>query len=518
MARTRTETATYSGWQREKRSFFFGLDAIQAVFVAAAGVLTLVPLLSHSWLALLLVAPIAAALVAAALLRIEGKVPAQWLRTWVASGAVRLSGGHLFHSEPRYQEVGPDGELSPPSDPADAWDLPGVLAPLRLLATDDGQGGLVAVVHHRVDRTYTAVAKVTHPGLALLANDQADNPVRGWAAWLAQHCVEDGVITRIGAYHVAEPGEIDELAGWAEAHVHPAAPSAAVDLVREILGGDRRNVAEHSSYVSVSLSAARSRREIRNAGSGDSGACAVLTRRMATIASGLLQAGVEVDRWLGPREMAAVIRTAYAPMTRREIGARALRARRPGWAGAEPGIPPALAGPTWAETAWGVYQHDDSWSLVAEIEWPRTPRDASMLAGLLAASAIGRRQVSVLYEPMAPRRAERSLQTEKTKRDVAIRLRQKTGQIAPEREQREFAVAAAQDAELAAGHGLLRFAGYVAVTVTDRSLLEQAWDELCADAGSAGLVLRRCSGWLDTAFACAAVPVGIGLPGKGQKA
>lgn len=518
MARNATETVTYSGWQREKGSFFFGLDGIQALFVAIAAASALVPLLSHSWVALLLVTPVVALLLAAALVRIEGKVPAQWLRTWVAGGAVRLSGGQRFRSKPRYLEVGLDGEITAPADPADEWDLPGVLAPLRLLAADDGQGGIVAVIHHRVDRTYTAVAKVTHPGLALLASDQANNRIHGWAAWLAQQCVEDGAITRIGAYHTAEPGEIDELAGWAEAHIHPDAPATAVDLVEEILTADRRNVAEHSSYLSVSLSAARSRREIRNAGGGDTGACAVLTRRMATIASGVLQAGVEVERWLGPRDVAAVIRTAYAPMTRREVGARALRARRPGWNGAEPGIPPALAGPTWAETGWGVYEHDDSWSVVAEIEWPRTPRDASMLAGVLAASAIGRRQMSVLYEPISPRRAERSLQTEKTKRDVAIRLRERTGQVAPEREQREYAVTSAQDAELAAGHGLLRFAGYVAVTVTDRELLEQAWDELCADAGSAGLVLRRCSGWLDTGFACAAVPVGIGLPGKGQKA
>ncbi len=518
MAHNGTEAVTYSGWQRENGTFFFGLHAIQAVFVAAAAVTALVPLISHSWMALLAAAPLAGILLLAALVRIEGKVPAQWLRTWIAWSAVRLSGGHRFRSTPRYQSIGPDDQIAAPTDPADEWDLPGVLAPLRLLAADDGNGGLVAVLHHRVDRTYTVVAKVTHPGLALLANDQANNRVRGWAAWLAQQCVEDGAITRISTYHTAEPAEIDELAGWAEAHLRPEAPGPAVDLVGEILSADRRNVAEHSSYLSISLSASRARREIRNAGGGDAGACAVLTRRMVSIASGVLQAGVEVDHWLGPRDLASVIRTAYAPMSRREIGARGILARRPGWSGSEPGIPPALAGPTWTETSWGVYEHDDSWSLVAEIEWPRTPRDASMLAGLLSASAIGRRQVSVLYEPITPRRAERSLQTDKTKRDVAIRLRQKTGQVAPEREQREYAVAAAQDAELAAGHGLLRFAGYVAVTVTDRALLEQAWDELCADAGSSGLVLRRCSGWLDTAFACAAVPAGIGLPGKGQKA
>jgi hypothetical protein len=509
---------TYSGWQREKGGAFFGLDGTQTVFVGLAAVMVLVPLLTHSWPALVIAIPITALLVAAALVRIEGKAPAQWMRTYLAVVAVRMTGGQRFRSGPRYQTMTAADELGTPEDPADEWDLPGVLAPLRLLAASDAQGGLLAIVHHRANNTYTAVARVTHQGLALLASAQAHHRVQGWASWLAQACAEDGAICRIGTYHAAEPGEVDELVGWAETHKRDDAPEQAVDLVGKILAADRRKVAEHTSYLSVTLSATRSKREVRNAGGGDSGACAVLTRRLSTLATGVLGAGVVVERWLGPRELAGVIRSSYAPHTRRELGARAVRARQPGWSGAEPGVPPALAGPTWAETSWGMYEHDDSWSVVAEIEWPRSPRDASMLAGLLAASSKGRRNVALIYEPIGPRSAERHLQVDKTRRDVAIRLRQRTGQIAPEREHRDLAVATAQDAELAAGHGLLRFAGYASVTVTDRSLLEEAWDELCADAGAAGLVLRRCSGWVDTAFACAAVPVGMGLPGKGQRA
>ncbi len=513
-----SDNRIYSGWQREKGGAFFGLDRTQTLFMAAAAVIGLVPLVTHSWPALAIAAPIAALLVAAALLRIEGKVPAQWVRTYLASRVVRLTGGHQFRSRPRYQTMTADDELGDAGDPADEWDLPGVLAPLRLLAAPDGHDGMLAVVHHRVHNTYTAVARVSHPGLALLASAQAEHRIQGWASWLAQACAEDGAVCRIGTYHAAEPGEADELAGWAEAHIRKEAPTQAVTLVSEILAADRRKVAEHTSYLAVSLSAARSRREVRNAGGRDTGACAVLTRRLPTLAAGVLGAGVVVERWLGPRELAGVIRSSFAPHSRRELGVHAVRARRPGWGGAEPGLPPALAGPTWAETSWGVYEHDDSWSVVAEIEWPRSPRDASMLAGLLAASAKGRRHVAVIYEPIGPRAAERHLQVDKTRRDVAIRLRQRTGQIAPEREQRDLAVATAQDVELAAGHGLLRFAGYASVTVTDRSMLEEAWDELCADAGAAGLVLRRCSGWVDTAFACAAVPVGMGLPGRGQPA
>jgi hypothetical protein len=518
VSRARTDPDTYSGWQREKGGFFFGLDSIQTAFVALAALVVIDSLLRHSWSQFFISLPVAGGLVAAALVRIEGKTTAQWMQTYIAVLTVRAHGAHRFKPQPRYRVLNGEDELAPAADPADEWDLPGVLAPLRLLDAENVRGEDLAVVHHRVDNTYTAVARVTHPGLALLASRQANNRVYGWASWLAHLCAEDGIICRVGVYHTAEPGEVDELAEWAESHVSPDSPEAAVELVGEILAADRRKVAEHTSYLSVSLSAKRSRREIRNAGGGAEGACAVLVRRINTVASTIVQGGAQVDHWLEPRELAGVIRTSFAPLTRRELGARALRARRPGWNGAAAGVPAALAGPTWTETSWGVYEHDGSWSIVAEIEWPRTPRDASMLAGLLAASAKGRRQLAIIYEPVAPRQAERALQTDKTKRDVAIRLRQKTGQIPPEREQRELAVASAQDAELASGHGLLRFAGYIAVTVTDRSVLEDAWDELCADAGATGIVLRRCSGWVDTAFACAAVPVGMGLPGKSQKA
>ena len=96
-------------------------------------------------------------------------------------------------------------------------------------------------------------------------------------------------------------------------------------------------------YLSVSLSASRSRREVRNAGGSDTGACAVLSRRLPTLGAGVLGAGVVVERWLSPRELAAVIRTSYAPHSRRELGARGVQARRPGWAGRGDSAPQSTA-------------------------------------------------------------------------------------------------------------------------------------------------------------------------------
>ncbi|MFC0080951.1 SCO6880 family protein [Aciditerrimonas ferrireducens] len=503
-----------AAWQRERAGVFFGLDGAQSATLAGAAVCLLLVIVLHSWVALGVLAPLGGLLAASALVRIEGRAPVQWSVTALAHAAVRLRGAHRFKAATPWQAIDGDGELVEPEDPGDEWDLPGILAPLRLLEVDDGRGGKVAVVHHRVDQTYTAVARVTHPGLTLVSTAKAQNRVQGWAAWLAQQCVEDGQIVRVGAYHWCEPGETDELAAWTARHVRPDAPPQAVELVREVIAQDRRRVSEHVSYLAVTLSAARSRREIKAAGGGDRGACAVLARRLGPVAGSVLAGGVEVERWLSPRELAGVIREAFAPGAARDLSARRLAALDPGWRGAEPGLPARFAGPTSAETHWGLYRHDDALSVVAEIHWPRTPRDASMLSGLVSSSGRARRQVAIVYEPLPPRVAERTLAMDRTRRDVAIRLRHRTGQIAPMREHKELEVATVQDAELAAGHGLLRFAAYVAVTVTDPEDLEAAWDELCADAASTGLVLRRCSGWVDAAFAAAAVPVGLGLPGR----
>lgn len=341
-----------------------------------------------------------------------------------------------------------------------------------------------------------------------------DRKVTGWSGWLSQLCSETGIISGVGVYHTVEMSDGDELRAWNEARIERDAAPGAVNNLLSLFVAGRRKVADHVSYLAVTIDAGRNKREIRNAGGGDVGAMAVLLRQIAGVTGNVKSSGVEVERWLDHGQLAGVIRSAFAPYERRAITQAALRARANNER--DPGIPPSLAGPTSTATKWGVYAHDDSWSVTGEIVWPRTPRDASLLTGLLAASDKGRRHVALLYEPISPREAEKKLTSDKTKRQAVLGMRARTGQAAPEREKKELAVATAQDRDLAAGHGLLRYVAYVSVTVTDPGDLEPAWDELTADAGSHGMSIRRCSGWADAAFAAAAVPIGLGLP-KGRR-
>jgi hypothetical protein len=120
----------------------------------------------------------------------------------------------------------------------------------------------------------------------------------------------------------------------------------------------------------------------------------------------------------------------------------------------------------------------------------------------------------MVFEPLGPRAAERAVMRERTARHVAVRMRQRTGQIVPEHERAAMMRAASQDAERAAGHGLVRFTGYATVTVTDPAGLEDACAALEADAAAARIELRRMWFCQDSGFALGALPLGLGLPQK----
>ncbi len=144
-------------------------------------------------------------------------------------------------------------------------------------------------------------------------------------------------------------------------------------------------------------------------------------------------------------------------------------------------------------------------------DWPRSQIYSTALAPLLGEGQ-HRRAFSLHLEPLGPREAKRDVMRERTTRSVAIRLRQRTGQLVPEHEQAAAERATAQDAERAAGHGLVRFTAYVTVTVTRLADLDDACAALEADAAAARIELRRMWFAQDVGFAMSALPLGFGLP------
>ncbi|WP_344267137.1 SCO6880 family protein [Streptomyces sodiiphilus] len=499
--------ARYGGWQREKSGWFGELSGPGFVLVATALVTLLVPLHQRSLFTMAVFLPISALLLALAYGRVLGLTADEWALLAIRHQIATARRQHMFLSgifAPVNRKTG-----------AQPMDLPGPLARLRILDAPDGLSGRLGVAHDPASGTYTAVLRVTYPGLALVDPDRQESRVAGWAAVLRSLCTEDGAITRIGVHQRCLPDDGAALDAWTARNTAADAPREAVQALEELMHGAGPASAARETYVSLTLSASRARLAIKGAGGGQVGACAVLVREVLSIEQLLAGAGLTVVDRLTPRGVAAVIRTGYDPEEQLAVAARAAAAQDPAWQGTPPGVDPDLAGPAAAENSWGVYRHDGAWTVSYQIRGlPRSDVFATVLQPLLRPRVNARRCLTMVYEPLGPRVARRALSQERTKRETARQLRAKTGRMESEDERREVQTAREQDIARASGEGVVRMTVMLAVTVTDQEQLETACAELQADAAGAGLEIRRMWGAQDSGFAAAALPLALGLPDR----
>jgi hypothetical protein len=494
----------YGGWQPEKSGFIGGMSLAGFVFAGIAVLVLLVPVYRGDWTGLLVSAPLAAGLVGLAVVRVGGLPAEAWLLHAARHGWNMLWRRTLFCS----------GVFAPArrTDPhqRQPMDLPGTLGCLRFLDAPTGTGSSVAVVHDPLAGTFTLVTRVAPPGLALADHGRQDQRVSCWGGFLAGLCVEGGAITRVAVTQRALPDDGTALASWVADHTARDAPPVAVRNLGELLGSAGPAGNARDTYLSFTLDATRARGKVRAAGGGDTGACAVLVREYAALRPGLAAADLRVLEVLSPRRLAEVVRTGYDPDAVEHLATR----RTPG-SPLPTGVDPGLAGPAAAVAGWGVYRHDGACTVSYQVrDWPRSAVFPTVLQPLLKPTDTARRCLALVCEPLGPRRAERELSVDRTKRQTLIGLRRRTGRVASVDEHRDLHRADAQDAARAAGHGIVRFTGLVAVTVTNPDLLAEACAELEADAAMARVELRRLWGAQDSGFAACCLPLGQGLPAR----
>ncbi|MGW6979598.1 SCO6880 family protein [Streptomyces sp. NPDC054932] len=501
-----SQPVSYGGWQSETTGFIGRLSGPGFAMVAAASLLALMPF-NVGWQAAFVCVPIALVLIALAFGRVSGLSADEWISLAVRHQISVATRRNLFFSgafAPRSAKTG-----------RQPMDLPGVLARLRILDAPDGLGGQLGVVHDPVAGTYSAIARITFPGLALVDTDKQAARVASWAQFLRSYCTEDSPVTRIAVHQRCLPDDGAALASWTARHVTSDAPAAAVTALAELMDGAGPAAATRETYLTVTLSSARARLAIKGAGGGQTGAAAVLVRELHAMGQALSTASLQVTEWLPPRKVAATVRTAYDPEAQQMLATRNAAAQAPDWTGTAPGVDVDLAGPAATETVWGVYRHDGAWSVSYQVRtWPQAEVYATILQPLMRPRQNARRAMTLLYEPIGPRRARQELARDKAKRSSARHLRAKSGRDESEDERREEAIARQQDVARASGQGVMRMTAVLTVTVTELGELETACAELQADAAASGLEVRRMWGAQDTGFATGALPLGQGLPDR----
>ena len=478
---------TYGGWRTNRGVGIGGLTTGQLMVVATAtcipGVLGAVQL----WrVALVLAVP--AALVV-------GLVVARWDGVWlydVLLARVRWA---------RARRAGSTSYRAGRSGDPRSWQLPGALAPMRLLEeVDTASGQRYGVVWNRRTGVFTATVVVAPTGTTLAHPDEADQWVASWGAWLA--ALGDEPTVRWVAVTVdTAPDPGSTLTAYVARRRDPEAPAAAQQLLDQLVDASPRASAHVETRVSVTFDPTQESRRPTDLAE----ALSDVSRRLHGLETALQSCGVTVLGRCTPEQVVALVRVGWDPAARGDV--------RTALAGDDAGsvLRWADAGPQAAEEAWDHVRSDSGWS----VSWglrdaPRQRVTATVLSRLLAPSQHTRR-VTLLYRAEPSQVAAKRLEAEVFGADLRQKLSARTQRTETARDHadRERALRAAR--EEAEGAGVVNLALYVTTTVTDEADLPLAVADVEHRAAGSKLRLRRLYGGQGAGLV-ATLPCGVYPP------
>ena len=462
-----------------KRGIMLGLSLPQLVVLGVAILAVVASLYTGGGMGLAWTSPLWSSAALVAVIPAGGRKIIEWvpiLARWVA----RTYLGQLIYRR-RIIKPRPAGTLA----------LPGDAAALR--GWEDPETG-AAMIHDPHAQTITAILGVSHPAFVLLDPGEQQRRVSGWGRVLAATC-RSGRIARIQVSERTLPDSGSGLAEWWRTHGTNdgswAATTYAELIERAGPAGER-----HATTISLALDMKAAARQIRTSGGGMRGAAVVLRQEMTTMTTALRAAELTSTGWLTPGEVAVILRSAYDP-------AAAPALERHGALGRDL----ATAGPVAVTETWDRLRSDSAFHAVLWInEWPRSQVFPGFLAPLVLSNGI-LRTLALHYTPVRADQAARDLRRKKTELISDASQRRKIGQVEDASASAELDDVLQQEADLTAGHGVLRVSGLISVSAPTVDELDAAVAAVEQAAIQASCETRRLVGQQAVAFAAAALPL-----------
>ena len=356
------------------------------------------------------------------------------------------------------------------------------LSTLELEQVPFGDAGRsIGVVVDTTAGTCTAAMRVGACGFALGDEEEKARRIAAWSGVLAGSAREGGALHRLQWVARCLPGFEDgvapaELTGRG---VASASYSSLLEQAAPLLW--RQEVIVSLSVRTVGGSARRRTHDTAERMVEELGA---LERRC-------LAAGLEVDGVLSPPALADAIRSSFMVV------------------GAPRGVADGWPWPLGVEESWSAVRTDATWHAVYWIaEWPRSGVGSGFLLPLMLEGGL-RRTIAVTMAPVAPLRAVRRVEHDRTSGVADAELRQRHGFTVTARSRHEHEATTRREVELAEGHAAFRFTGYLAVTADDEAALAVACSHLEQAALQAQLELHRMYGAQEEGYTCI-LPTGRG--------
>ncbi|MGF1661003.1 MAG: SCO6880 family protein [Kineosporiaceae bacterium] len=475
---------TYGNWRRPVSPGLGGLGALGTALLLVGAVVVLLALMSGG---LGPATGVGAGLVTVLVLIVVRdryhRSGVDRLLTWLGWALTTASGSHLYRS-------GPLSGL-----PLGRCQLPGIAAVSRLSEWSDPYGRPFALLELPTTRHITVVLAADPDGAALVDEDQIDSWVAHWGAWLTSLGNEPDIVAA-GLIVETAPDTGARLRREVAAHLDPAAPAVARQMLTEAVADYPHGSAGVRVWITVTLTTARPGRRIPVAD-----AARDVAVRLPGLLARLAATGAGAVRPVPAQELCEAIRVAYDPAAAAVIDpARA--------AGDAPALRWDDVGPVTAHAGYRDYIHDDAVS----VSWvmsspPRGEVHATVLTQLLAPHPdVARKRVALLYRPIPAAVTARIVERDRRAAD----FRATTGRRPSARVLAEQRAMAATAAEEARGAGLVDVSLVVTATVTSPDRLPAALAAVDHLGATARLQLRPAYGHQDSAFA-AALPLGLVL-------
>ncbi|MDR5713022.1 SCO6880 family protein [Nesterenkonia flava] len=462
-----------------RRGILLGLSLTQLITLGVGGLSLVGALYAGGGILLAYTAPIWVLAAALTWIPVAGRPAVEWLPVcfwWVW----RTTGGQLLYRR-RITTPRPEGTLA----------LPGDMARLREYTDPETGAGMI---HDPTANTLTVVTEVSHPAFVLLDPAEQQRRVTAWGRVLATVC-RSGRVATLQVLERTLPDSGTGLAEWWAKHGTDDG-SWAAETYSELI--DRAGPAgeRHATTISLSLDMKAAARQIRTAGGGIRGAAGVLRQEMNTLTTALRTADLTPSGWLTPGEIAVILRSAYDP-------AIAPVLQRHG----ELGQSLATAGPVAVNETWSRLRTDSAHHAVLWIsEWPRSMVHPGFLSPVLLSTGI-QRSFSLLCTPMRSDQAARDIRKKKVEHISDQAQRAKIGQIEDAAHTAEFDDVLQQEADLTAGHGVLRYTGLISVTAPTIEELDANIAAIEQAAIQASCETRLLVGQQAAAFTAAALPL-----------
>lgn len=365
---------------------------------------------------------------------------------------------------------------------------PGAVRDVKILEAGT-HGQVIGAVSERGDRFLTTVLACRVVTFSLLDAEAQERRLSRWGLVLSGAAGTE--IRRIQWLERTAPAQGDELVRWLHAERDPAVPLRGAPVIEsylELIGAAAQVAQEHEILIALQIDARRVR------GRGRDGAMRALVEQTEHVAQALEAAEVVVLGALSPGQLARTLRTAFDPYGRSELAA--LETADPD----RDGLSEANAWPLGAREAWEHYQSDGAVHATYWIGgWPRVEVSPMFLGALLARSSAVR-TVAVVFEPIPPERSTREVEAAITRDRADQELRHRFGQSETARQRQAQDAARRRESELAAGHGEVRFSGFVTVSGRSQDDLRRGCTEVLEHAARSRVELHRMYGQQAEAF------------------